>query len=326
MKRREFIALLSGAAIWPLVTRAQRNAMSIIGYLSIETYRPEALRLAGFRRGLNESGYVEGQNVRIEYRWAEGQFDRLPALAIDLVRREVAVIATPGSNAAATAAKAATTTIPIVFSVGGDPVEDGLVASLNRPGGNATGVCSLSSLFVAKMLTVLRDAVPRVDIVGLLVNPNGPVAGSYTKEVQSAADAVGQKLLIVRASAESDFEMAFTTLIQGGAGALLLPSDGLFNDRRDRIVALAASHKIPAIYPFREYVSAGGLMSYGPSLPDIDRQVGVYVGRILNGERPADLPVVQPTKFELVINLKSAKALGLTVPPILLAQADDVLD
>jgi putative tryptophan/tyrosine transport system substrate-binding protein len=327
MQRRDFIRLVGGAAAtWPLAASAQQLAMPMIGCLSIGSLQSESMRLVGLRQGLKETGYVERQNLAIEYRWADGQFDQLPVLAADLVRRQVAVIVTPGSTAAALAAKAATTTTPIVFQTGGDPVQEGLVTSLNRPGGNATGVSSMNSSIVAKVFDVLHKTVPNADSIGLLVNPRGPNAALYTNGVSAVAEALGQRLLIVKASSENDLQAAFATLVQERVGALLVLSDGLFNNRSSQLAQLAARHVIPTIYSLREFVVAGGLMSYGPNQADLYRQMGVYTGRILKGEKPADLPVMQPNKFDFVINLKTAKTLGLTIPSGVLAIADEVIE
>jgi putative ABC transport system substrate-binding protein len=300
--------------------------MPVIGFLSGGSPDTFALFLSGFRAGLKESGYVEGQNVTIEYRWAEGRYERFPELATDLVRRGVSVIAaiTP---AAAVAAKSATKTTPIVFNAGGDPVKLGLVESFNRPGGNVTGVNFLINELVAKQLEVLHELVPKAAVIGLLVNPTDPnVAAPITNDVQAAADALGHKLVVVKASSERDYDVAFATLVQQRAEGLVVGPDALFNSQRNRLVALAAQHRFPAAYSLREFAAAGGLMSYGTSLADAFRLVGVYTGRILKGAKPADLPVIQPTKFELVINLKTAKALGLTVPQTLLVAADEVIE
>jgi len=326
VKRREFITLLGGAAAWPLAARAQQQPMPVIGYLgglSPNTYAP---RLAAFHKGLAETGYVEGRNVAIEYRWAEGQYDRLPALAAELARRQVAVIAAMGGDATAHAAKAATATIPIVFAVTADPVRTGLVASLNRPGGNVTGVNFLLNMIAAKLFEVLQEAVPKPGTVGLLVNPTGPEAESAVSEVRAAAQTLGHELLVANASSEREIDGAFATLAQRRVGAILVGNDVFFYSRREQIVALAAQHAIPAIYNVREYAQAGGLMSYGTNVDDAQRLAGVYVGRILQGAKPADLPVQQAVKVELVLNLKTAKALGLEVPPTLLARADEVIE
>jgi putative ABC transport system substrate-binding protein len=326
MRRREFITLLGGTAVaWPLATRAQQPAMPVIGFLisaSPDTYAP---MVATFRQGLKETGYIEGQNVAIEYRWAEGQFDRLPAMAADLVRRNATVIAALGPPAAL-AAKAATSTIPIVFVTGSDPVQAGLVASLNRPGGNVTGVYLLLIGLEGKRLGLLRDLVPHVKLTGLLINPRSPDSEAQSRALQAAARGVGQQILVVEAGSDGEFDAAFAALAQRQAGALVVAADIFFTARRERIVALVARLAIPAIYELREFAVAGGLMSYGTSLLDGYYQNGVYVGRILKGAKASDLPVLQSTKFEFVINLKTAKALGLEVPAGLSATADEVIE
>jgi putative tryptophan/tyrosine transport system substrate-binding protein len=323
--RRELIAALGSAATWPLTARAQRPAMTVIGFLNSGTAAGYARFASAFRQGLNEVGYVEGQNVAIEYRWAEGQYDRLPALAADLVSRRVAVIAAT-STPAALAAKAATSVIPIVFTAALDPVAAGLVASLNRPGGNATGVNNYLSDLGAKRLELLRELVPDAAVLGMLVNPNYPDAESQSKDAMDAARMMGRQVHVVKASSESDFDPAFATLVQLRAGGLLVTTDTFFISRRDQLVALAARHAIPTIYFERAFVLAGGLISYAPNLGDGYRQAGLYVGTILKGAVPSDLPVVQPTRFELFINLKTAKTLGLNVPDKLLALADEVIE
>jgi len=326
MTRRELIALLGGAAAWPLAARAQQAPMPVIGFLSSGSRQFDALRLAAFRGGLSEIGYVESRNVASEYRWAEDHYDRLPALAAELVRRQVAVIVPLGSQSTALAAKAASTTVPIVFTIASDPVRLGLVASLNRPGGNVTGVTSLASMFVAKQFEMLHETVPSATVIGCLVNPNNPNTETDTREAQEAARTLGLQLHILNASTEREIDTAFTTLTQKGADAVVVVSDGFFNSRPDQFAALAGRHALPAIYAFREFARAGGLMSYGTSIADAYRQTGIYTGRILKGEKPADLPVMQAVKVELLINLKTAKTLGLTFPLTLLGRADEVIE
>jgi putative ABC transport system substrate-binding protein len=321
MKRRDFITLLGGAAVWPLAARAQQAKLPVIGYLS--TGSPPVP--AAFRQGLSETGYVEGRNVAIEYRWAENQFDRLPALAADLVRRQVTVIYA-GAIRSALAAKAATTTIPIVFNTGADPVQFGLVASLSRPGGNLTGVSNLNEEVAPKRLELLHEVVPAATLIGLLLNPTNPVTEVFLRDQQAAARILGLQLHVLHASTERDLDAAFATLVQLRAGALVIGQDAFFADRSELLAALALRHAVPAIYQNREFVAAGGLMSYGGSIGDSNRLAGVYTSRILKGEKPSDLPVQQASKFELVINLKTAKALGLTVSNQMQLLADEVIE
>ena len=325
VKRREFLTLLGGAAAWPLAARAQQPTMPVIGWLGSESREAEDFRVVPFRQALKEAGYVEGQNLTIEYRGAEGQSDPLPALAADLVRRQVAVIAAPGL-AAALAAKAATTTIPIVFQFASDPVQLGLVASLSRPGGNITGVTSLNVEVRPKQLELLHELVPNASVIGMLVNPNNPDAEIQSRDAQAAAGRLALQLDILRARTEGDFDAAFASSVQLRAGALVIGSDVLFFSRSRQLGALAFRHAIPAICPYREFAAAGGLMSYGTNIADLYRQVGAYTARILKGEKPADLPVQQAVKLELVINSKTAKALGLDVPLSMLMRVDEVIE
>jgi putative tryptophan/tyrosine transport system substrate-binding protein len=328
MQRREFITLLGGAAAaWPLAARAQQTTMPVIGFLGSASPDRWVGRMRAFHQGLSETGYVEGRNVAIEYRWAEGQNDRLPTLAADLVGRQVTVIAAPGSTPAALAAKAATTMIPIVFELASDPVKLGLVASLARPGGNLTGVTSLNAEVGPKRLELLHELVPTATVIGLLVNPTNPnLAEPTTKSLQTAARTLGLEMHVLHASAERDFDMVFATLVQLRAGALVIGADPFFSSRLDQLAALTVRHAVPTVYQSREFTAAGGLMSYGASFTDTFRAVGVYTGRILRGDKPADLPVQQATKVELFLNLKTAKALGVTVPLSLVGRADEVIE
>jgi putative ABC transport system substrate-binding protein len=326
MKRRAFIALIGGAAVaWPLPARAQQPAMPVIGFLNGASAWEYAPLVDAFRQSLGESGYFEGRNVAVEYRWAEGHYDRLPTLAADLVRRQVTVIAAAGGTQAALVAKAATTAIPIVFSIGADPIAAGLVTSLNRPGGNLTGVVTLAVELGPKRLELAHEMVPAASSAALLVNPSDATQADIKKS-QEAARALGLQLHILRAGSERELDMAFAAVLQLRAGALVINADAFFNSRSEQLAELALRHRVPAFYQYRQFAAAGGLASYGSRLADAYRQVGIYTGRILKGEKPADLPVQQATKVELIINLKTAKALGLEIPPTLLARADEVIE
>jgi ABC-type uncharacterized transport system substrate-binding protein len=325
LKRREFITLLGGAAAWPLAARAQQQPMLVVGVLGAGSPTVYLELLAAFRQGLKGTGYVEGENVAIETSWAEGQFDRLPQLAANLVQRRVAVMVTTGVTSTR-AAKAASSTIPLVFLSQDDPVKLGFVASFNRPGGNATGMSLLTGALMGKRLELVRQLMPGSAPVAYLTNPSTRESEPYLMDAQAAARAIGQQIIVLNASRENEIDTAFSTLVQQRVGALIVSTDGYFYSRRDQIVALSARHRVPTIYDRREFAVAGGLVSYGTHVVDAYRQIGIYAGRILKGEKPADLPVVQPTKFELVINLKTAKALGLEVPPTLLALADEVIE
>jgi ABC-type uncharacterized transport system substrate-binding protein len=326
MRRRDFITLLGGAAAaWPLAARAQQSAMPVIGFLGGSSLTERRYLLVGFRQALTEAGYLEGQNVAIEYRWAEGQYDRLPALAADLVRRHVTVIVA-GDGPSALAAKAATMIVPIVFNTGIDPIQSGLVTSLARPGGNLTGFNLIAGPLPAKQLGLLHELVPAAKTIAVLINPNNANAERDAATVQEAARAIGVQILVTRAAVESDFETVFATIAAERAGVLLANSDVFFTSRRDQIIALAALHALPVMSPWREFPLAGGLISYGPSISAAYRQIGIYTAKILNGGRPGDLPVMQPTTFELVINLKTAKALGLNIPLHLQQLADEVIE
>jgi putative ABC transport system substrate-binding protein len=326
IQRREIIVTLGSAVVWPLAARAQQAAMPVVGFLYSGSPETSGRSIAAFHKGLEESGFVEDKNVIIDYKWARGQFDRLPKLASELVARPVSAIFAWGTPIPARAAKAATSTIPIVFAYGGDPVADGLVASLNRPGGNVTGATFITAALAAKRFELLRELVPSVNTVGVLVNPKNQLADTQLNDVHAAARSLGQPIYVASASSEGEFEAAFAALTRQGVRALLLGTDSTFFMRRDQLIALAARHGIPAIYTFRDYVQDGGLISYGAIQTETVRQAGVYVGRILKGAHSGELPVVQPTKFELVINLKTAKALGLEIPNKLLALADEVIE
>jgi putative tryptophan/tyrosine transport system substrate-binding protein len=326
MRRRELILLLGGVMTASRMLRAQQKAMPVIGFLSSVSPGPSAPFVAAFQQELSDTGYVEGQNLAIEYRWAEDHYDRLPPLAAELVGRKVDVIATSGADPSALAAKNATSTIPIVSVVGNDPVTDGLVASFARPGGNLTGFSILNVELTPKRLELLSELVPQARVIALLVNPNSPQTEPVMRDMQEAARTKGVSLPVLKASTESEIDAAFASLDQMQAGALVVQGDPFFSDHREQLVILAARHAVPAIYARRQYAAAGGLISYGSSLTVVHRGIGIYVGKILNGARPADLPVQQPATFELVINLNTAKALGLAVPPAILARADEVIE
>jgi putative ABC transport system substrate-binding protein len=327
LKRREFMTLLGGSAVaWPLAARSQQPSIPVIGFLNAGSALPVAQYVVGFQKGLSETGYVEGRNVVIDFRWVEGQYNRLPALAADLVQRNVAIIVVSGGAVSAFAAKVATSTIPILFVIGDDPIKTGLVRSLNRPEGNITGMTLFISMLMAKRFELLTEIMPTSSAVALLVNPKNPNVESDTKEMENAARTSGQELRVLRAGTEAEIDLAFTTIREQGIGGLVLGTDPFFYSRRDKMVMLTARYGIPAVYFVREFPASGGLMSYGPSFVDQWRQTGLYAGRILKGAKPSDLPVLQPTKFEFVINLKTAMALGVTVPANVLALADEVIE
>ena len=326
MRRRQFLHALGGAAAWPLAARAQQQAMPVIGFMSSRSPEDSAYLVAAFRGGLGELGFVDGRNIAIEYRWGLGQYDRMPALAADLVNRHVAVLVGVGGDISAVAAKRATSTIPIVFGLGSDPIKAGLVESLNRPGGNATGFTLLTNELEAKRIGMLHDLLPGAAVIGALLNPNFPPAVGQLELLEVASRAINQKIYVLKAGNDTELDTAFAALVQQKVGALLVAADPYFDTRRDRFIAFAEKNRLPTMYQFRDYAVAGGLISYGPNITDMYRQAGVYTGQILKGARPADLPVLQPTKFEFVINLKTAKALGLTIPAGLISYADEVIE
>jgi putative ABC transport system substrate-binding protein len=326
VKRREFITLIGGAAAWPLAARAQQHAVPVVGFLHPSSPEPFGHIVNGFRRGLSDTGFVEGQNIAIEYRWARGEYDRLRALAAELVQRRVRVILAGGGEVGALAVKAATSTIPILIITSSDPVKSGLIASFNRPGGNITGLMTATSILEAKKFGLLCEMVPNARVVAMIINPDYPPHDADAVEVQSAAQSIGRQLLVLKANSPQAIDVAFATLVEQRAGALLVGGDPFLVGRSQQLVALATRHAIPAIYDFRESVVAGGLMSYGSNLPNNYRQLGVYAGRILKGERAAELPVMHPAIFDFAVNLVTAKALGLEVPPTLLARADEVIE
>ena len=326
MRRREFITLLGGAVAWPLAARAQQPALSVIGFMSARSPEDSARVASAFRQGLADAGFIEGQTVKIEYRWANGDYDKLPALAADLVSRKVAVLVGVGGDVSAVVATKAARTIPVVFGMGGDPVKAGLVASFNKPGGNVTGFTLWTSEMESKRLGLMRELVPGVSLIGILVNPQFPPTVQELADLEPAAKAVNQQLFVARADNDAELDTALASFVQQRVGAFLVTAAPFFDTRMGRIVGFAAQNRLPAIYQFREYAVAGGLISYGPNIVESYRDAGVYVGRILKGEKPADLPVLQPTKFDFVINLKTAKVLGLTVPPTLLAEAGEVIE
>jgi len=326
MRRREFITLLGGAVAWPLAARAQQPALSVIGFMSARSPEDSARVASAFRQGLADAGFIEGQTVKIEYRWANGDYAKLPALAADLVSRKVAVLVGVGGDVSAVVATKATRTIPVVFGMGGDPVKAGLVASFNRPGGNVTGFTLWTSEMESKRLGLMRELVPGVSLIGILVNPQFPPTVQELADLEPAAKGVNQQLFVARADNDAELDTALASFVQQRVGAFLVTAAPFFDTRMGRIVGFAAQNRLPAIYQFREYAVAGGLISYGPNIVESYRDAGVYVGRILKGEKPADLPVLQPTQFDFVINLKTAKVLGLTVPPTLLAEAGEVIE
>jgi putative ABC transport system substrate-binding protein len=327
MRRREFITLLGGAAVsWPLTARAQQAAMPVVGWMSGRSPQDSEHLLAAFREGLRETGFVEGESVAIEYSWADGRYEQLREMAADLLRRRIAVLVAVGGDPSALAAKQATSTIPVVFGMGGDPVESGLVTSFNRPGGNTTGFTLLTNLMEPKRIGLLHELVPGISLVGALVNPNFPPAARQLQEIEKAAGTINLRLFAAKASDDAQLDAALVSLLQHRVGALLVAADPYFDTRRDRIIAFAAQNKLPAMYQFREFAVAGGLISYGPRITDSYRQAGIYVGRILRGAKPGDLPVLQPTKFDLVLNMKAANALGLAVPNAIQLLADEVIE
>jgi putative tryptophan/tyrosine transport system substrate-binding protein len=327
MQRRDFIRLIGGAvAAWPLAARAQQPSMPVIGFMSARSPEDTGRELEAFHKSLREGGFVSGENVNIEYRWARGDYGQLPTIAAELVQRRVAVLVATGGDASARAAKEATAIIPVVFNAGTDPVKDGLVQSFNRPGGNVTGSVILTEAMEQKRFGILRETAPEVILFGAIVNPNYPASADQMRDLEKAAPKLGRQLFVARASSDAELDGAFAALLREQVGALLVASDPYFDTRRSRIIAFAAQNRLPAIYQFRQYAVEGGLISYGPSITDAYRQVGLYVARILKGEKPADLPILQPTKFDFVINLKTAKTLGLSVPPTLVARADEVIE